>query len=912
MMIAVTSEGELARHQVQEHHQQHSGTFVGSTPRFFSRKPTKRKTRLRSPSLPLPTIPSVQDLRLHAVATTATTTQSEVAMTGQARSKGSKLLRSLSLRSVVSEVNNEQVYGSRNSSYSASSSSLWPSRWSFTSITRRNTLSISRSVSARTSRATLGTLDDEKGLDERAGVVDDQDDKGESPQFLPLIRVVSPITLEGALKDDDDGKEPQSESQYAANDARQGIQHSADAKTVGPAWSRTLSLDDLQGPSSRPKHKFTLEPPATDDIDEESDVDLSPSPNPQPESSPSIDSPASFASSPQLQFHFPLRFNPPTSSSSYFPQRMSSNAAPARPVLTRRPAAVGPQPGVSRRYTFAMAMNDEEITDEVLVKELERIRAIRAMSTDSSSNRTSSACLDAVSTAEVPDTQDLDDVWDLDDEEPELDLELDLNTSNGQRSRFFNDAGPAMCDSPMSESCGEGWGPPSSTHSPALQPLPHPSNRPSSPTTSPPSPVPSRPSLPRPLSDIQPSTSSISSWRVTRHALLTCRELVRTERHYLSSLISLLSGHTTSPPPPLMLHYTAVLVNTTRMFLERLERNPTPNGVAKAFVALEPEMDAAYVGWCGVVGSWFIDGDQSKGIAAWEKGKAKAEGSQSRSTFKRLSKTRTTGGDESTSRKPVSSWKGGFESSPSQPAKPSPTSSSSDSSSSSSSTSSTSSSSSSSSATSPASSISGCASSPTTSTFTSTTTTPSVSKSTTPATASPPTSFPGCPGKGKAASAPSSRSHSFAGSVNLAQLSSMHGIPMALVERSSSMHSSRKPAVRDLAILPTQRVMRYVLLFRDLLASTASNSQYRIIVESAAQAADRIARKCDRAQNNAAFIVSPSPSHSNKDPLSASKSTKFQKTKATDGLKPSVSARLRKEGEKEKEKEPKGAGSIPF
>ncbi|EFI28683.1 hypothetical protein CC1G_13709 [Coprinopsis cinerea okayama7 len=433
-----------------------------------------------------------------------------------------------------------------------------------------------------------------------------------------------------------------------------------------------------------------------------------------------------------------------------------------------------------------MAMNDEEITDEVLVKELERIRAIRAMSTDSSSNRTSSACLDAVSTAEVPDTQDLDDVWDLDDEEPELDLELDLNTSNGQRSRFFNDAGPAMCDSPMSESCGEGWGPPSSTHSPALQPLPHPSNRPSSPTTSPPSPVPSRPSLPRPLSDIQPSTSSMS-----------------------------------------------------------------------------------------------------------------------RSTFKRLSKTRTTGGDESTSRKPVSSWKGGFESSPSQPAKPSPTSSSSDSSSSSSSTSSTSSSSSSSSATSPASSISGCASSPTTSTFTSTTTTPSVSKSTTPATASPPTSFPGCPGKGKAASAPSSRSHSFAGSVNLAQLSSMHGIPMALVERSSSMHSSRKPAVRDLAILPTQRVMRYVLLFRDLLASTASNSQYRIIVESAAQAADRIARKCDRAQNNAAFIVSPSPSHSNKDPLSASKSTKFQKTKATDGLKPSVSARLRKEGEKEKEKEPK-------
>ncbi|KIJ22000.1 hypothetical protein PAXINDRAFT_165316 [Paxillus involutus ATCC 200175] len=64
---------------------------------------------------------------------------------------------------------------------------------------------------------------------------------------------------------------------------------------------------------------------------------------------------------------------------------------------------------------------------------------------------------------------------------------------------------------------------------------------------------------------------------------------------------------------------------------------------------------------------------------------------------------------------------------------------------------------------------------------------------------------------------------------------------------------SRRFSVRDLAIQPTQRVMRYVLLYRDLLDCTPSTSPSRPLVERALEAATCIASKCDREQRNPAF-----------------------------------------------------------
>jgi len=66
--------------------------------------------------------------------------------------------------------------------------------------------------------------------------------------------------------------------------------------------------------------------------------------------------------------------------------------------------------------------------------------------------------------------------------------------------------------------------------------------------------------------------------------------------------------------------------------------------------------------------------------------------------------------------------------------------------------------------------------------------------------------------------------------------------------------TERRLSVRDLAIQPTQRVMRYVMLYRDLLAHTPKTSPSRALVERALQAAQRIADRCNSAQSNTAFL----------------------------------------------------------
>ncbi|KAJ3861789.1 hypothetical protein EV359DRAFT_83989 [Lentinula novae-zelandiae] len=65
-------------------------------------------------------------------------------------------------------------------------------------------------------------------------------------------------------------------------------------------------------------------------------------------------------------------------------------------------------------------------------------------------------------------------------------------------------------------------------------------------------------------------------------------------------------------------------------------------------------------------------------------------------------------------------------------------------------------------------------------------------------------------------------------------------------------------SVRELAILPVQRVTRYALLFRDLLKYTPASSPSRPLLEQASESAARIAAKCDRAQGNAEFFFSVS------------------------------------------------------
>lgn len=101
-----------------------------------------------------------------------------------------------------------------------------------------------------------------------------------------------------------------------------------------------------------------------------------------------------------------------------------------------------------------------------------------------------------------------------------------------------------------------------------------------------------------------------SSWTSARQVFLLCRELVRTERRYLASLKCLITNGTCTPPPPSMLPYLPALIMASEALLERMEANPSAQGVSEAFLACEDSIKESFVSWCSVVGQFFDSGER--------------------------------------------------------------------------------------------------------------------------------------------------------------------------------------------------------------------------------------------------------------------------------------------------------------
>jgi len=97
------------------------------------------------------------------------------------------------------------------------------------------------------------------------------------------------------------------------------------------------------------------------------------------------------------------------------------------------------------------------------------------------------------------------------------------------------------------------------------------------------------------------------AWVAAQRALLTCRELILTERHYIAQLSALVQQHTATPPPPLMCDYAKELLRASERVLKGMEKDPSARGVARAFLEREEEVQGAYIRWCGAVGRWFSD-----------------------------------------------------------------------------------------------------------------------------------------------------------------------------------------------------------------------------------------------------------------------------------------------------------------
>ncbi|KAF7974914.1 hypothetical protein HWV62_11081 [Athelia sp. TMB] len=443
----------------------------------------------------------------------------------------------------------------------------------------------------------------------------------------------------------------------------------------------------------------------------------------------------------------PLSRNPTTASGASA-SSSSTLVPPPSPAVTRQRSSRAASSHshshsaeLKRGWSFAMAMSDEGVTDEVLVAELERLRRTRAK----------------------PSEGDEDDfVW-----------------MAGKRGRTGEPVG-SVCSGLSDEDADSPLHSIDSTHT-LVDPY-----MPASAAAAP-------ERCASPVSDAEEE----ALWHTARRALLCCREIVRTERRYQAELAALLRGRTTTPPPPLMKQYVPALLRASQRLLKGLAEDPSAWGVATAFVACEEEVEEGMVAWAGVVGEFF---------AAGESGRVKAE--KSREKNRELSMAKLEGVEEKLSRS--GTWRNR--------------------------------------------SLSFLNRTPT-------------------RTSGPRPPLPPMPPPPVLVARATAQDKERRGKLRKSRVldsSLLEDIEQGVEMRSPAASPARKEkqyTVRDLAIQPTQRVMRYVMLYRDLLAHTPASSPSYALVEAALKSAQRMALKCDRAQNNAAFLPHsklsvPMPMHS--------------------------------------------------
>lgn len=240
-----------------------------------------------------------------------------------------------------------------------------------------------------------------------------------------------------------------------------------------------------------------------------------------------------------------------------------------------------------RRWSLANALIDERISDAGLMKEMERIRNVAARRRETRRDEQEEMGWDELDVRKV-----ILEEWDNEVVDGECQRDMVQENMNGEGANGHS----GFSESPSSEEgkeelCDTGSPIPIS-RSGTFTPKRH-----------------YRTTALHTRSSSAPS----HSWLVAQRILFICRELILTERHYLTLLSALAREETASPPPTLMLQYAEELVQVSEGFLKGMEKEPSAGGVARAFLVKEEEMEEIYVKWCGVVGDWFTgDGGAGK------------------------------------------------------------------------------------------------------------------------------------------------------------------------------------------------------------------------------------------------------------------------------------------------------------
>lgn len=358
---------------------------------------------------------------------------------------------------------------------------------------------------------------------------------------------------------------------------------------------------------------------------------------------------------------------------------------------------------------------------------------------------------------------------------------------------------------------------------------------------------------------VQSAEDDDQKWKKARTTLFCCRELIRTELSYLEGLLQLENGETTTPPPKVLGCYLPALVASSIQLSIDMLSDPTAYGVSRAFIEAEHQLENAFVSWCGIIGEGLTDEKppdshrkltrSAKTMPGGSRGHTRGHSTISHNSV--IVKNQNQLGNVSDiDPKPSVDNEQGFgkgngvvrlfkrwslhssqNSSPTVTSDPGP----------------------------------------------------DVGGSTSLALSEPNPCSQSAPLPHIPTPPHSNQRHTLNPNTGPTQdsLTYFHDAPTAPTSSHRETRDTHRPhhhtqsnqnrgsrhangrsrrarrvaTVKDLAIQPTQRVMRYVLLYRDILDHTTDSSS-RLSVETALESATRIATKCDRAQGNAAFLRS--------------------------------------------------------
>ena len=121
-----------------------------------------------------------------------------------------------------------------------------------------------------------------------------------------------------------------------------------------------------------------------------------------------------------------------------------------------------------------------------------------------------------------------------------------------------------------------------------------------------------------------------AAWKMQKRALLSSRQVILTERSYLYQLkrfhSAVIGGYAAGYCPDILLEYLPQLIQTSQLFSSFMDEDPSAWGVSAAFISAADVLERTLVAYCAVAGDIMLkcrkagSSNQGHGISPWSNG----------------------------------------------------------------------------------------------------------------------------------------------------------------------------------------------------------------------------------------------------------------------------------------------------